>query len=322
VGVMIQGPTFAGAPAGGGTFVGPVPVNAAAVELVRDGIVLDSKQRSRPPRVRLLAPDHRTRTRTRGKLVVRWSASDPDGNALQSTVDYSPDAGRTWRTVYDGPSVGSAIVPGSFLEGSTRARIRVFVNDGFNEAHSVSQVFRADGTPPIATIIRPVTSEPVRAGERTLLIGGAFDDHHRRLRGRALTWYAGHSRLGTGEQLSAQLPAGRIVLRLLARDQNGRQTQARRTLSVALPPLRLLQLNYPDRVRRSGRTLTVRISVSAPATLRVGGHRYSVGPRARSIALPLPRRPAAGLLKLRFTLTAGGPSAGNIERGTIMAVRS
>jgi hypothetical protein len=322
VGVLIQGTTFAGAPAEGGTFVGPVPVSAASVELVRDGIVLDRKVRNRPPQLRLLAPDHRTRVRTRGNLLVRWSASDPERDALQATVDYSPDAGRTWRTVYDGPSIGHATVPNSFLEGSTRARIRVFVNDGFNEAQAVSQLFRAAGTAPIATIIRPDTSEPVRAGERTLLIGSAFDDHHRRLRGRALTWYAGRTRLGTGEQVSATLQSGRIVLRLLAHDQSGRQTLARRTLLVAPTPLRVLQLNYADRVRHGGRKLTARISVTAPATLRVGAHRYGVGPRARLIVIPLPRRPAIGLLKLRFTLTATGRGPGSIERGTIMAVRS
>ena len=322
VGVMIQGPSFAGAPAGGGTFVGPVPINAAAVELVRDGVVLDRKLRNRPPGVRLLAPGHRTRARARGKLLVRWAASDPERDPLQATVDYSPDGGRTWRTVFDGPSLGRAVVPGSFLEGSTHARVRVFVNDGFNEARAVSGLFRADGTPPIATIIRPATGEPVRAGERTLLIGSGLDDHHRRLRGRALTWYAGRSRLGTGEQLRATLPAGRIVLRLLARDQTGRQTVARRTLRVAATQLHLRQLSYPDQVRHRARTLTVRISATARATLRIGAHRYSVGPRSRTIALTLPRRPATGLLKLRFTLSATGRGGARGERGTIMAVRS
>jgi hypothetical protein len=321
-GVSIQGQTFAGAPAGGGTFVGAVPAGAASVELVRDGVVLDRKLRNRAPQVRLLAPNHRTRTPAHGKLVVKWSASDPDNDVLRATVDYSPDAGRTWRTVFDGPSTGQAIVPGSFLEGSTRARIRVFVNDGFNDAGAVSQPFRAAGSPPIATIVRPDTSEPVRAGERTLLIGSAFDDRHRRLRGRALTWYAGRSRLGTGQQLSAKLPSGRIVLQLVARDQSGRQTLTRRTLHVAPPTLHLLQLKYADQVRRGTRKLTARIRVNLAATLRVNGRSYGVGPRTRSIVVPLPTRPATGLLKLRFTLTAAGRGQGSIERGTILAVRS
>lgn len=164
---MTPGPTFAGAPAEGSTFVGPVPVDAATVEVVRDGVLLDRKLRNRPPRVRLLAPDHRTRTRARGNLLVRWSASDADGDALQATVDYSSDAGRSWRTVYDGPSIGRAIVPSSFLEGSTRAQIRVFVSDGFSEAQALAQLFRVAGTAPMATIVRPDTGEPVRAGERT-----------------------------------------------------------------------------------------------------------------------------------------------------------
>jgi hypothetical protein len=192
---------------------------------------------------------------------------------------------------------------------------------GFNDAQAVSQLFRAAGTAPIAMIVRLDTSEPVRSGERTLLIGSAFDDRRDLLRGRALTWYVGRRRLGTGQQLSAKLPSGRVVLRLIARDQSGRQALVRRTLLVAPPPVHLLRLIYTDQVRRGDRRLTARISATSPATFQVGGQRYSVGPRARLITVPLPRRPTTGLIKLRFTLTATGRSPARSERGTIMTVR-
>ena len=80
----------------GGTFSGRVPAAATALQLVRGGAVLHRLERTRPPRVRLLAP--RRRSRARGSLPVRWSASDPDGGPLTATVDYSADGGRSWRT--------------------------------------------------------------------------------------------------------------------------------------------------------------------------------------------------------------------------------
>jgi hypothetical protein len=306
---------------GAATFEAPVPVGAAAVELTSHGVVLDRKKRNRPPRVRLLAPSRRARARAHGSLLVRWSASDPDGDQLQATVDYSFDAGRSWRTVYDGPSTGRASVPGRFLEGSRRARIRVYVNDGFNEANAVSPVFRADGTAPVVQIVRPGMDEPVRGGERTLLIGSAFDDRHRSLRGRALSWYAGRYRLGSGEQLEAPLPAGRVVLRLVARDQAGHQIVLRRVLHVVPAQLRLLALSSPDVVRHRARTITVRVAVSTAATLRTGGRRYRVGRRPRTIVVRLPRRPVSGLLTLPFELAAGGRGAASRGHGAIVVVR-
>ncbi len=92
---------------GAATFAAPVPVGAAVVELTSHGQVLDRKVRNRPPTVRLLAPGRHARAHARGNLLVRWSASDPDGDQLQATIDYSFDGGHSWRTVYDGPEHGS-----------------------------------------------------------------------------------------------------------------------------------------------------------------------------------------------------------------------
>jgi hypothetical protein len=306
---------------GAATFAARVPVGAAAVELTSHGAVLDRKLRNQPPRVRLLAPNRRAHARVRGSLLVRWSASDPEGDQLQATVDYTFDGGRSWRTIYQGPNTGRASIPGRFLASSHKARIRVYVNDGFNEANAVSPVFRADGAPPVAQIVRPGTGEAIRSSERTLLIGSAFDNRHRSLRGRALTWFAGRQRLGSGEQLEVRLPAGRVVLGLRARDQGGRNAVVRRVLHVIPAPLHLLRLSSPDVVRHAARTITVRIATSAPATLRTGGQRYHVGRAFRKIVVRLPRRPATGLLTLPIRLSSGRPGAVSIQHTTIVVIR-
>ena len=65
-----------------------------------------------------------------------------------------------------------------------------------------------------------------------MLTGAALDDRHRELRGRALSWYAGHKRLGHGRKLTVRLPAGRTALRLVARDRSGRRGVARLRVRV------------------------------------------------------------------------------------------
>jgi YVTN family beta-propeller protein len=306
----------------GGTFVAAASPAARTVELVRGGTVLDRLDRSRPPHVRLLAPRRGARVRTHGTLVVRWRTRDPDGDPrhaipVEASVDYSSDAGRTWSSVYQGPDRGRAAIAGSTLQHSRRARVRVTINDGFNETHRRSRAFRADGAAPKVRIIVPVTNGQLRPGARSLLVGSAFDDHSHRLRGRALSWYAGRKRLGTGEKLVVRLPAGRYPLRLRARDRSGRTGTARLRVRVQAEPLRIVKISYPTRIARRTRKLTVTIRTSAPATLRVHGHRFRTGTHAR-LVLPLPRRPAAGVLRIPVKLAASG---GRRLTGTIQLRR-
>jgi hypothetical protein len=243
---------------------------------------------------------------TKSGLEVRWAATDPDGDALFATIDFSPDDGRTWTTVFQGPSTGSAQIPGRALAASRRARIRVGVNDGFNEPRALSGVFRADGTPPAIRIARPALREPLRAGARTQLVGSALDDRRQALPARSLTWYAGHNRLGSGNRLTARLPAGQYALRLVARDRDGRTAVARLQVSVQRTPMQLVSIGYKRTVERHARTLDVRIATSEPAILRAAGRRYRVGPRTRRVVLLLPRRPKSGVLRIPCKLVAPG----------------
>ena len=93
-----------------------------------------------------------------------------------------------------------------------------------------------------------------------------------------------------------------------------RRGEARRTLTVTPRPLVLRRIDYAQRVRRGARSLSVRIAVSAPATLVAAGRSYRVGPAARRIAVPLPARPAAGLVEVPFRV-------GSV-RGSIAVIRA
>ena len=303
------------------TFLGYVPAAATEVQLVRDGQVLDRRTRSQPPQVRVLAPRRGALARARRNLLVRWSATDPDNDPLQATVEYSPDAGRNWLTVYDGASQGGAQIPGRLLAGSDRARVRVRVSDGFNEARAVSALFRSEGRPPEPQIERPAVGEPVRAGDRTVLVGTAIDDRNRQLRGRSLTWFVGRRAIGRGERPRVRLNAGRVRLRLVARDASGRTGSTTRTVRVTPVPLRITRLRVPPTVRRSASTVTVRLAASGPAILRARGQRFSVGTRTRRLVLRLPRRPARGELRVPIDLRANGPVVRGRVRATLVVMR-
>ena len=262
----------------------------------------------------------RVRSARRGasSLTLRWAARDPDGDALRATIEYAPD-GRTWRTVQQGPSRGRATVPARLLEAGARARFRVTVDDGFNRARAVSAPVRVAGRPPTPRIVVPGAGESQQAG-RVLLIGAARDERGRRLRGHALTWFAGTRRLGTGERLTASLPAGRVTLRLRARDSAGRTAVARQRLTVAPVALQLQVLRAAERVNATARTVSIELSTSTPATLRAGGRRWPVGPRTRTLQIPLPARPRSGLLSVKLTITASGPRQPALRR-TLVALR-
>ena len=222
-----------------------------------------------------------------------------------ASVDYSSDGGHTWRHVLQGRSTGRASIPGRYLESSDRGRVRVVVNDGFSDATAVSAVLRAPGTPPSARIVLPQAGASVQAGP-VRLFGTGRDDHTHRLHGRALTWFAGSRRLGSGEQLRAQLPAGRVTLRLVARDSRRRVAVVTRRLRVAPVALRLVRLRTPAHVGPRARTLAIGLATSVPATVRVGSHRYRVGPHSRTLRIPLPARPEIGILQFTVTVSASG----------------
>jgi hypothetical protein len=314
-GVVVGGASDGGQ-AGAGDFAVPVATAAHAVELRSGGVLLHRLERSEAPRLRIITPRLGTRARSGRALVVRWSTADAKQElSHQVSVDFSADGGRSWRTVFQGPNRGRAGVPGALLQSTTNARVRVSVNDGFNESSVISDRFRADGRPPQVEIERPVAGELLLAPAAAHLRAHARDDAGRPIRGKALAWYAGRRRLGRGERLRVRsLPRGRVTIRLVARDRLGRVSTAsvRIRVRAAAPTVETLAGN---RVVPAGtRSVTLRVGASAPAVLTVAGKRFRLGQKPRAIVLRLPMRPKSGLLSLPFRLTnRDGSTRGAIE---------
>jgi hypothetical protein len=181
----------------------------------------------------------------------------------------------------------------------------VSVNDGFTSAVAQSGAFQAAGVAPTSTML-PAVGTRLQAGIPTVLAGSGLDDRQRALPARGLTWFAGASRLGTGPKLRVALPPGTTRLRLVARDATGSTATTTRTVAVAPVALTLRRASAPTRVRPGARRVTVTVATSVPATVRVGGRRFRVGPRAVKLRVPLPRAPKRGVLKSTLKITADG----------------
>jgi hypothetical protein len=293
-------------------FVGPLDeltaeVPAAGVDAIQvslNGTVLASRTRPKlAPRVRLLAPHARAIVGGRRSVVIRWRASNPEHQLLTASIDYSRDNGRTWRTVFVGANRGRVSLPAFYFTRSRAARVRIRVNDGFNETSHVSARFTALGAPPQAAIQSTLPRLP---GDAMLpLVGQAFDTQLRMLAGGHLQWYDGRVALGSGNAITAgPLPPGINRITLRARDSYGAVGSASVTVRVAAVNLPFLKLSIPRSIRSRTRVLTIRASSSIAATLTVGRRSLRLRSRPGQLRLSVRRGRVPILLELR--VSAGG----------------
>jgi hypothetical protein len=274
---------------------------AASVEVVRDGTVIASRSRSRhAPKVRLLSPRPGRTVGTRGKVRIRWGASDRDHDPLVVYLDYSRDGGHTWGPIFAGPDRGHAVLPSNLLSHSTKARLRLQVEDGFNKTTVVSKRFTAIGGPPAVRIASPAARERISADATLDLLGEAWDDRQSQLRGRSLRWFEGRRPLGAGTRLSVTgLRPGRRVLHLVVHDRSGRV--AADSVPIRVLPVRplFLVLTGPTTLSRSAHRLRIRVAASVPSTLRVGRRRFAVDRHQRRLSIPIKRAATTMVLHLR-----------------------
>ncbi len=279
---------------------------AATVEIVHQGVVLARRGRSgHAPTVDVVAPHARASVGRGHSVVVAWKAADADGNALDTTIDYSFDGGSSWRTIFSGARPGRVALPSTFFAGSRKARVRVRVNDGWNTAEAVSAPFIAVGRPPAVTISTPVPRERIRHDTALNLAGAAYDDRGRPIPASRLEWFDGVIRIGRGPQgVVFQPTAGLHAIRLIARDAHGRVGSASVRIRVLAVAPHLLDLRAPAYVGHRATRLTFSVATTIPATLIAEGRRYAVGRTLRRIQLSI--RPGRAILRVRLRLAAGG----------------
>jgi hypothetical protein len=255
------------------------------------------------PRARLLGPARGARLNGARGVTLRWSAADADGDVPDVSLEYSADGGKTYRTVVQGAGGGRVTLPRNLLAASTRGRLRLRATDGFNTTVTPARPIVVLARRPSVQILEPRSRDRVQGGAALYLQGAGVDDHGRNLSGRRLRWYAGRKLLGIGATLSAVLPAGTRVVRLVARDRAGRVGSASVGIRMQATTPLFLRLTAPARLSRRARTLRVRVASTVPATLRLGSQHHSVGPRPRGVRFRVRR--GRSTLRLRFVLQAG-----------------
>jgi virginiamycin B lyase len=296
----------------------PLAPGATSVAITLDGQVLARQIRSaHAPTARLLSPRPGSRVGRTPTSLVRFRASDTDGDPLSAKVYYSPDGGRSWKVVA-GPLTGNvARIPSRLLARSAHGRLQVRISDGFNLTTATSGRLRVAGSPPLVQITGAPRRGHVLETDTLPLRGSAFDDTGRPLTGPHLTWYLGKRRIGRGELSSVQgLKPGNITIRLLATDSHGRSAQAVLHLHVTAVRARYLLFDAPILVSPKARRVAIRVASSAPATFTIAGKSYAVGQSARTITFVVRR--GKSLIRLRCTLR----SRGGVIRGTYVALRA
>jgi hypothetical protein len=286
-----------------------LPEAIERLDVVRNGETVVTKVRSaNPPTVRFLSP--RGKRIGRGPATrVTWRATDADGDALETVLDYSLDNGRTWRPLWSGDDDGRANISSAMLGASRAARFRLRVSDGFDETLAISRRYRAVGRPPTATITSPTLGERLTNASRIYLSGEAWDDSPRQLTGKRLAWYDGRRRIARGAQASVGgLRPGRHVIRLVARDRLARRGSDRVVIRVGAIRPALIVRGAPT-LREGSRRLRLRLAATVPSRLTIKGRgvvrsRHRLGRRARPIVVRT--RPRKEDLTIRAVLRAGG----------------
>jgi hypothetical protein len=200
---------------------------AQTVEVSEAGKIVATKTRPADRlAVRLVAPAAHARLGGSKRVKIRWRTRATGKLRLTATVEYSADAGGSWKPVWMGPNAGGVVfLSPSLFPFSRQARIRVLVSDGFNQAQAVSGPLRSAGRPPHVYIVSPAPGAALSASQRVTLGGQAVDDSFHPIAARALVWSTGRKRLGVGTSLTVQakeLGSGPVVVTLRARDNRHR----------------------------------------------------------------------------------------------------
>ena len=289
------------------------PAAARVIEIVRDGAIVARRERTAGvPTGRFLSPRRGQLVGRTRRLSIRFEAADPDADKLESTIEWSARGGRpgTWRTIFVGPSGGSVALPSEYFAGSSEARLRLRLSDGFNETVIPSAPFRTIHRRPTVRIESPRIGSTFRRDTRVSLSATAMDERQERISSSRLRWYSGRRLIARGNGAVVTLGGvGSRRIRAEVTDATGRRGSATIRVRVVAVAPELRVLSAPGRISLRTRRVRLRVSSSLAARLVIHGGgvrpvRAAVSAAPRVIRVPI--RPSVGLVKLRLRAVAGG----------------
>jgi hypothetical protein len=286
---------------------GEVPAaRATTLQLVSNGKVLATRTRSKNPPLAEFKGALPQQIGPAG-VVMQWTASDADGDPLRATVEYSAD-GKNYRTLTTGVEGNEFRITAADLAHSDSARLRVTVNDGFDETAIVTPPFRVPPSSPKVAILTPHSQQDVRGDVVLSATGQAWDDSGQYLTGKSLSWTADGTFVGTGNTVDLPpLAPGVHTLSLEARDANG--MIGRSTVAVIASPVTPMLTSFAWKApsNRKGNSVAVSVSANVPATLRLASQSCAVGPAPQLCEFKV--APMKRGSKVVFRLRAGDEQA-------------
>lgn len=111
----------------------PMPSGVTKISLVQgESELTEMTASSNPPAVSITAPA--AGSTLQGATAVRWSGSDPDGDALTYSLVYSPDNGSSWIPVDLDLAASESTIQTAEMAAGSQILIRVIASDGFDNA--------------------------------------------------------------------------------------------------------------------------------------------------------------------------------------------
>lgn len=180
------------------------PAGTSRVQILRNQqVVAESIASPNPPVINAVGAVY---DETAGAILVEIDAFDADLDPLRFAVQFSHDAGLTWRTLRVNEGAFSFSADARFLPGGEICLIRVIASDGFNGAVGVSDAFAILTAAPEAFIGGVVEGQRLDYGTSESLLGFGLDAEDGGLPADSLTWdlQGPTPRQGTGPALSLQ----------------------------------------------------------------------------------------------------------------------
>jgi hypothetical protein len=209
----------------------PAMAEAAAVEIMYDGVVREVLKRSpNPPKVAIGfaqgGPDG---------LALSWRAEDADGDPLEVMVRYSPDGGQSFIPIAVRPRGSDLRIPADRLPASGKGSLEVLVSDGFNTSVAMIdglQVGRNHA--PTVALVKPHEGDVFHAGANVVMLSSTDDAEDGAIAPERILWSSDRDGLlGTGPALnSTALSQGPHLLTVQATDSQGASAQASVKIAV------------------------------------------------------------------------------------------
>ncbi len=179
-----------------------------------------------PPQVSIVAP--KAGTVVTDKLLVEWVGSDPDGDPLTYTLQYSPDGGTSWILLAQNITATQWESSTAQLPGGKGALVRVLATDGIHTAIATSDAFTTSDQPPVVWLDEPRPGTEFVADELIWLRGAAYDPESGMVPDDSLVWTIdGLGEVGRGRDLSLRpLPPGSYHASLTVPDTKGSVSQS------------------------------------------------------------------------------------------------